>query len=271
MKRTGDSGISLLNVLVVVAAGAGLVQVMLTDQTIAIDQLQDAADVSQTRALAQAGVSSVAVALRRDLQVAPESDHFREPWAANLQETIDLGFGEFSVTAEDLRGRFDLNALGPGKIIEMRVFTALLKQLDLPETLASEIATAVSQNGSLDAPEELRGLGFSASDLQLLRPHVTALPVRHPLNLNAVTEPLLAALLSNPVAADSLISRRAAAGFLDRNDFTSLGLLVPPLAGFASDAFSVTGSAETGNARSRLTRQVLRDRRTGQITLRWSE
>jgi general secretion pathway protein K len=123
----------------------------------------------------------------------------------------------------------------------------------------------------LDTPAELRLLGLSDADFERLRPFVIALPGRHPLNLNSVSEPLLTALLANPVATESLISRREAKGFLDHSDFASLGLAVPPMAGFTSDAFGVTATATVGTARYRLARQVLRDPESGQISLRWFE
>ena len=271
MTRAKDKGISLLNVLVVVAAGAGLVQVMVSDQESAVDHLSDQADISQAQALAHAGVTSVAVALRRDMQTAPDTDHLSEPWSKALQDAITFDFGQYIVNAEDLRGRFDLNALGPGKIVEQRVFAALLKQLDLPEALASTIADQIAQDGALAAPSDLLVRGISAADYTRLQPFVTALPKRHALNLNTVSQPLLAALLANPIAAETLASRRRAKGFLDRDDFKALGLTVPPMAGFTSDAFSTTVTASVAGARVRLSRQVLRDRDTGKVTISHSE
>ncbi|MEM9551738.1 MAG: type II secretion system protein GspK [Pseudomonadota bacterium] len=258
---------SLLNVLVVVAASAGLVQVMLTGQERALDRLSDTQDLVQARSLAEAGVTSVAVALRRDLVEAPESDHAGETWMQAAQDPIQFDFGTFAVTAEDLRGRLDLNALGPARLAELRVFASLLAQLDLPETLAAEIARAIAADGPIAALRDLERTGLSQEDLARLAPHVTALPTRYPVNLNAATEPLLAALFSNPAAARSLIARRKARGMLDRSDLAAFGLALPPLAGFTSDAFAVTASAAVGDSHSTLVRHILRDVETGEIVI----
>ena len=267
MTRRTDAGVSLLNVLVVVAAGAGLVQVMLTGQDRAIGRLAGANDAAQASALAEGGVASLATALRRDLLEAPDSDHAGEAWAEAAQEIITLDFGSFAVDVEDLRGRFDLNALGPGKLGELRVFGALLAQLDLPEVLAAQIAEIVANDGPLSAPGDLLRYGLSNADLARLADHVVTLGTRHPMNLNAVGEPLLAALLSNTAAARSLIARRTAKGFLDRSDLAALGLVQPPFSGFTSDAFMVRAMAEVGEARTILTRRILRDPEAGTIRI----
>lgn len=265
MKRGKESGISLLNVLVVVAAGAGLVQIMLSGQETALERLAETNDLAQARSLAQSGVTSVAVALRRDLIESPDTDHFREPWALSRQEAIALEAGRFEISLEDARGRFDLNALSAGSLVETRVFSALLAVLDMPQSLAPQIARIIANEGPLASPTDLISRGLSEADVKKLAPHVTALEQRHPINLNTASEPVLAALFGNPAAARGLMGRRVAKGYLDRSDLAALGLLTPPLAGFTSDAFEVTVTAESGRARSVLKRRLLRDRDTGQV------
>ena len=99
---------------------------MLTGQDRTLDRLATARDAAQARALADGGITSVAVALRRDSVMAPQSDHLSEPWALAAQETVTLEFGEFATRIDDLRGRFDLNALGPAKLAEARVSLLLV-------------------------------------------------------------------------------------------------------------------------------------------------
>ncbi|MEM8539184.1 MAG: general secretion pathway protein GspK [Pseudomonadota bacterium] len=267
-KRRGERGLSLLNVLIVVAAGDGLVQVMLATEEGAIDQLANAQAGVQARALADAGVTSVAVALRRDAQDAPDADHLQETWAQSQQDEISVGGGTFAVAVSDLRGRFDLNSLGSASFVETRVFNALLAQLDLPESVGVELARLVTNDSPLQSISELQKLGFSDKDIRRLSPHVTVLPTRHRLNINTATERVLVALFSNPAAARSLVARRDARGFLDASDLSALGLAMPPLAGFTSDAFEIRTTAEYQGVRRTVARIVLRDLETGSVSLR---
>ncbi|WP_299689819.1 type II secretion system protein GspK [uncultured Tateyamaria sp.] len=265
MKRDREAGVSLLNVLAILAIGTGLVHVMLRDQDVALDRLDRSASLAQARALAQSGATSVAVALRRDFARAPDTDHLGEDWALSVQDRIALDFGAFEVSVSDVRGRFDLNALHPGAIAEQRVFVALLSALDLPEVLASQITQSVTQHGPLRHPDTLLQFGLARSDLDRLAPHVTATDVRAPLNLNTVTEPLMAAMFANPNAARGLVARRVARGFLDQSDLAALGVALPARAGFTSDAFDVKSVASVGPARAVLHRRLYRDTETGAV------
>lgn len=265
MTRDGQGGVSLLNVLAVLAVGTTLVQIMLRDQDVALQRLDDASSVAQARSLARGGVTSVAVALRRDFAEAPDSDHLGEAWAQAAQNKIALDFGQFEVSIRDARGKFDLNALQPAALAEQRVFANLLRGLDLPEVLGRQITQIVTQNGSLDSADTLAQFGIARSDVVRLAPHVTALTVRGTLNLNTVSEPLMAALLGNPPAARGLVARRAAKGSLDRSDLVALGLAQPPLSGFTCDVFDVRAIAKVGEARAVLVRRLIRDLDTGDI------
>ena len=82
--------------------------------------------------------------------------------------------------------------------------------------------------------------------------------VQHAINLNTASELLIAALFANPAAARSLVGRRAGKGYLERSDLAALGLVLPPMAGFTSDAFRVSAEATVGDARRTSTRDVLR-------------
>lgn len=265
MTRHPNSGVSLLNVLAVLAVGASLVQVMVQDQEIAIQRLAQDNDLAQARALAQGGVTSVAVALRRDFANAPDTDHLGEAWAQAAQDHITLDFGQFKVAIADARGKFDLNTLHPAAVAELRVFTALLAALDLPTALASPIAQAVAQEGPLASPEDLADHGIAQSDVERLLPNVTATKSRGTLNLNSVTPELMVALTRNPAAARGLLARRAAKGFLDQSDFAALGLPLPLLSGFTSDTYDVTVVASVADARSVLSRRLQRDPETGAV------
>lgn len=260
MKRLSDRGISLLNVLVVVAIGASLIQLMLTSQDRALAKAQEANDRAQAESLARAGVTSVAIALRRDFSSAPDADHMQEPWAKAAQEAVALDFGQFEVLIEDARGRFDMNSLGPRALSETRVFLGLLAALDLPEALVQQ----VSQAAPYQQVSDLKSI-LSAGDYEALEPHIVALPERSPMNLNTATEALLSALFQSSAAARNLVARRAARGHLEPSDLSALGLIQPPLAGFTSQVFDVYASATVGVAHQASARRLVRDAKTGTI------
>jgi general secretion pathway protein K len=262
MTRTRDQGVSLLNVLFVVAIGAGLVQVMLTAQDHALEEAQNAQDAAQALSFSQAGIASVAVALKRDMTSGPEADHLNEAWASAAQQTLTLEFGTFDVSVIDLRGRFDVNALGPGAIAERRVFVELLRVLEMPEVLADRIANGVP----VRTVAALKP-GLAPVDFQRLQPHIVALPGRSAINLNTATEPLLAAFFGNSDVARILVQRRAAKGYLERSDLTALGLVRPARVGFTSDVFEVRSEVSVGSARRDLVRRLFRDPETGTVLI----
>ncbi|MFL4470156.1 general secretion pathway protein GspK [Tateyamaria armeniaca] len=265
MIRHQQAGVSLLNVLAVLAVGTGLVHVMLRDQDVALERLAQYSDLAQARALALGGPTSVAVALRRDFDEAPQTDHPGEAWAWSAQDRIALGSATYKVSIQDVRGKFDLNALQPAALVEQRVFAGLLSALNLPQALGQRITQIVAQNGPLAAPDSLLRFGMAPGDVARLAPHVATVSTRGTLNLNTVSEPLLAALLRNGAAARGLVGRRSAKGFLDNSDLAALGIALPPLAGFTSDIFDVTTVSEVGEARAVIKRRLLRDPETGTV------
>lgn len=267
MTRQPESGVSLLNVLVVVAAASGLVQVMLAGQQSAVSDLSRSQDVAQAEALARGGIASVAVALRRDMLDAPDVDHLKEDWAAAVQQKVTFDFGSFEVAVDDARGRFNLNSLTAGAFLEQRIFDGLLAALDLPETLSAQIIRSIQDEGTLRDTDELLRRGFSVADLTRLRPHVAALGTPGPINLNSATEPVLSAMFANPAAAQALVARRMATGQLTKQDLNALGLVPPTSGGFTSDAFDVVLHAEVGSARRTLKRRILRDADAGLLNI----
>ena len=265
MKRRKDRGVSLLNVLVVIAAGAGLAHAMLDEQDAALHRMGQSQDAAQANALAEGGVTSVAVALRRDFREAPETDHRAEPWAQAAQETISLDFGSFEVTVTDARGRLNVNELSAVNLSSQRAFKALLSALDLPETLALQVMEIVARHGPLSSAGALERHGLSEGDVARLMPHLVALPEPGGVNLNAATEPVMTAIFANAAVARGLIARRAAKGYLDQSDLKALGVTLPPLGLFTSNAFDVEVRAEVGAARVLRRKRLLRDGQTGRI------
>jgi general secretion pathway protein K len=265
--RGPESGVSLLNVLVVVAAASGLIQVMLAGQQSIAADLSRARDIAQAEALARGGIASVAVALRRDMADAPEVDHLQEEWATSAQQNVTFEFGSFAVEIDDARGRFNLNSLSAGAFQQQRVFEGLLAALDLPETLSGQIIMSLQNEGELRNADQLFQREFSQADIERLSPHVTALDTPGAINLNTATEPLLSALFANPSAAQALVARRSVSGQLTKQDLSALGLVPPALAGFTSDTFDIALRAQVGVARRALKRRILRGTKAGVLEI----
>jgi general secretion pathway protein K len=263
MTRASDTGVSLLNVLVVVAAGAGLVNLMLTRDSAAVDRVFLSRDAGQAFHLAAAGARAAQVALRRDLLAFPDKDHLLEPWASAAQTQIAIERGTFEVQIDDVCARFDLNWLTAGAFVERRVFRTLLISLDLPDALGDQISVIISIHGPLEHASDLVRFGVTRDVFARLEPVVSARQSRHPINVNTASEAVLAALFSNPVAARALVARRNGKGYLETSDLSALGLTLPPLAGYTSDTFDVRSVARVGNARGDHAIRVFRDADSG--------
>nr|WP_245398813.1 type II secretion system protein GspK [Oceaniglobus trochenteri] len=231
---------------------------MLSAQDTALEGVRLRAAASQADLLAQGGEASVVTALRRDMQDAPESDHFAESWAAVIQDEVSLQGGRFSVAVEDLQGRFDLNRLGGGGLVDGPVFAALLAALELPGEIAPRIAALVAREGPLGDVGAVLEAGVAPGDLDRLRPHVTVLPEPQTVNLNTVGPVLLGAMLGRPEIAARLLQLRARQGFLTAQDLQSTGALMPVNGGWTSQNFTAEVRAEIDGVTRILHSRILR-------------
>lgn len=263
--RDSDKGVALINVLMVMAISAALVQTMLASQETAIFDAQKAADRAQAQALAKGGVASLRTALRRDLNTAPESDHLQEDWARTAQEEVTFDFGRYAIKIDDAQGLFDLNSLSETAIAQQRVFSALLSSLDISADLDSQITGIMGRKGPLTGVGQLREDGIPKRVIDILEPHVTVLPVAGSINLNTAPERVLSAVFGNAIVARSLSARRAAQGFLTRTDLADLGVVQPALAGWRSDTYDIQATATVGDVTVSYRRRVLRDPETGRV------
>lgn len=195
------------------------------------------------------------------------ADHLAEPWAVPLAQArlstflaadrsdalaADEAQDAFlSGQITDLQSRLNVaNLVQDGKIHEPSrlAFSRLFKQLSLPEhelaRMADQLLLAQASGGAAqgaEAPpgaaplmpqdfEQLAWLGLSAQTLTVLRPFVTVLPVRTPVNLNTAPVEVIYACVKKFDLVD------AHAFVITRN-----------LTHFASlqDVLKVTGSAAT--------------------------
>ena len=256
MTRTKDGGVILVNVLVALALGSALVVLMLTSQDDLIDRSRRAAALAQAQALAMGGETSVVIALRSDMQTAPETDHLAEPWALIQQAEVDVGAGRFSVSIHDAQSGIDLNGLGAGGISQQQVLARLVADLDLPPQTVTQIVNAVSRAGALRSLTDIGEL--DPNTRAALAPHVSFLPDGGAVNLNTADAVVMGAVLRNRGAANRLITMRDKLGFITPADLRDLGLVGTNGAGFKSAIFDVTVTAQVDDVLVRLTSRIQR-------------
>lgn len=198
------------------------------------------------------------------------ADHLAEPWAVPLAQArlstflaadrsdalaADEAQDAFlSGQITDLQSRLNVaNLVLDGKIHEPSrlAFSRLFKQLSLPEhelaRMADQLLLAQASGGAAQgaeaapappgaAPlmpqdfEQLAWLGLSAQTLTVLRPFVTVLPVRTPVNLNTAPVEVIYACVKKFDLAD-------AHAFVTTRNLTHFASL--------QDVLKVTGSAAT--------------------------
>ena len=261
MTRSGDAGVVLINVLVLLALAASVVTMMLSLADLSIARSQRFSEAGQALALIRAGEASAIAALRRDMIEAPEVDHRGEAWAAVGQRGIEIAGGTFELEIADAQGRFNLNALVGGGLQAVQTLQAIAAELELAPETAARIAATINVDGPLRELGDLsRRAGIPAGQVEVMRGLVTVLPGNGDVNVNAAPPELLAILLQNPVQARVLAATRERAGFLTPQDVEAAGVILPPGVGFASDFFRVRTSVRVGET-PQVMESLLRRRR----------
>jgi len=261
MRRGKDRGVVLVNVLVVVAIASGALVALMAAQDVAIQRGTRFSEMAQAMAVARGAEASAVIALRRDAREAPEEDHAGEAWARIGAEDRAIRDGRFAMTVEDMQGRFNINELEQGGLLARGAFGRLLSLLDLPVELADAAAAELRATGPATRLGALLSLSLEPGALELLAPHVTALPGRTDVNLNSAGPVVLMALLNNEITVGRLIRVRERQGFLGPDDLGRVQVLMPPGVGFASDNFRAVIDVTVGRTPHR--RVVLLHRRTG--------
>ena len=258
-RRACDSGIVLVNVLVVLAIAGGLLVVLISGQDRALLRVAQSAEASIAEQIALGAEASVVDALRRDLETAPEADHFGEPWAQSvLQKETELPTGRFSVAIEDMQAKFDINQLGDLSAGTQSFAKRLMLALDQPPETVNQIVRILQAVGRIETLEDLTAFGVSSETVAALEPHVTALPVPGAVNLNTVGPFLLSVMMQNPGQSAQLIRLREGRGALTLETLRGVGALRPQNSGFTSNVFRVTILAEADRARVELETLVVR-------------
>ena len=220
---------------------------------------------------------------RRDNNV----DHPGEDWATLLPPMAVEG-AVISGAIEDLEGRFNLNNLvkdGQASNADIQRFQRLLRALDLDEGIARAAADWIDPDeepafpdGAEDndyllqtpayraanapmasASELLLVKGVDYATYQALRPYVTALPGRTPINVNTAPVPVLMSLAEGLSQSDAeqLVEGRGDGGyesvdaFLDQPPLRDGKIQIPDIA-VASSHFLLSADVSYGRSRLRL-------------------
>ena len=287
-------GAAVVLALLTVTFAAMLAAAALADFGRGLEAVSGRRDQAQSRQLARAAVDWARQVLALDMQES-NADHGGENWAIRIPPTQlgeDAADGTIAGEIVDLSGRFNLNELAPAGLRSSAAGARLQRLIELlgtpPETArASVIAMtewiATAPRGDTDrAPhaalviaEEVTSIpGIDHTLLARLQPHVTAVPVPSPVNVNTATAEVLSSLVPGLGLdlARVLVAERERAWFRDLAEFNARlpqGTTPPSaqLAGVSSRHFLVTIHASYGISVTRL--EALLDRQTLWPELLW--
>lgn len=257
--RERDSGVVLINVLVMLALTASVVYAMMALSDLSITRSQRFSAAGQAQALIAAGEATAIVALRRDDGTA---DHLAEDWSSVGQETVAIEGGRFALRIEDAQGRFNLNSLTGSGALGLQTLSRLVEALDMTPDVTARIAARLAAPAPLERLSDLVAeAGLTDAEAARLETLVNVLPGPTPVNINTAPPALLAALTDNPVQARQLEGIRSRQGFLTPADVAAVQVILPPGAGYTSRYFWVTVTVEVDGTRQTL--RSLLQRRSG--------
>lgn len=257
-----ERGVALITAMLIMALVTTLVFSLEWDNSLDLRRTYVSMYREEAIQAALGAESWVLTILRQDAQDS-STDHLGELWASELP-VLPLGGpgdsiqGEIYGQIEDLQGRFNINNLidAKGEIDKesLQQFQRLLIALDLDPRLAGIAADWIDADQNASFPDgaedaiytglippyrtpnqiiastsELAALdGADKATLDILEPHITALPGRTAINVNTATGPVLQSLDPDLTAADveGLLTQRGDTGFTDIQ--TTFSALVKP-------------------------------------------
>ena len=264
MKRTGQRGVALISVLLIMTLALFVVGGLLRSHTRTLQSSAQHIHQVQLRQWAIAAESWARELLQAPDPLEDKTINLAQPWA-RPSLPFELSGVEVRIEIEDLAGRFNLTRLLlPGKADEISLerWARLLAALEIPAfDLALLRGTEVSDTS------QLRLLpGVDQDLLQRLQPFVALLPPEATLNINTASATLLATLEGMTAAtARDAVAQRPAEGYADAHEFTrapgldGLGIASHGL-GVDSRWFRVTVEVSAGAARLRLVSDLERPR-----------
>jgi general secretion pathway protein K len=254
--RRQHRGVALITAILITALAGSVAAGLAWDSALDMRRTSVLLYRDQAVHVAMGAESWLASVLRQDLQDS-QTDHLGEIWASELPG-LPIEGGEVFGTVEDLQGRFNLNNLvdqdGQVDQASLEQFRRLLLALGLDPRLAGITADWIdadqdaafpdgaedpiytglvppyrTANQLLSSASELAALeGIDKASLDILLPHVVALPGRTGINVNTATGPVLQSLSEDisPEDVERLLAERAETGFADIS--TAFSSLVEP-------------------------------------------
>jgi general secretion pathway protein K len=247
MKRQRERGVAAVTAILVVAVAAGAAAWMLAQQSATLNQAALVAARTQADLFADAGLDWARGVLAEDGRNSA-IDSLDEVWARPLVG-LPVERAVVGGSIADAQSRYNLNNLvkdGARSEADVRIARNLFDALGLEPALVDAIVDWIDADAeptgnagaedsyylSLPRPyrtanrplvqlEELyRVRGFDARRIDRLRPFVTALPARTPVNANTASREVLSAILPDigPEEIRALVASRAAKPIRDRQD-----------------------------------------------------
>jgi general secretion pathway protein K len=267
-------GAAIIMAMLVVAVTATLVAGAYWRQSIVLRQAENELAYAQAKWLIRGAIDWAGLILREDARTSGV-DHLGEPWAVPLADThLNQGDGRDPVylagEMRDEQAKFNLrNLAGPKGVdeAELAVLRRLLELVGANAAAAEPIAERVLSTALLSV-DDLAGL-----EVERLRPFVTVLPQRTPINANTAPAEVLAARFDIGLAdARRLVASRARAYFNNRADVLAR---LPELKLQATDADIVVGThfftvdGTVSFRRARLQTRALLRRELNKVEIVW--
>jgi len=241
--QSRSRGVALITALLIMALIASLTYTLKWNNTLDLRRTIVMLNRDQAIQVAIGAESWIQSILRQDLEES-DTDHLGEIWASELPG-LPIDGGEVFGDIEDLQGRFNVNNLigDDGDVDEaaMQQLQRLLLALGLdprfagiagdwiddnqdaqfPDGAEDSIYTGITPpyraaNQLLSSASELAALeGMDKTTLDILLPHIVALPGHTAINVNTATAAVLQSLDERITVADAerLIAERAESGF----------------------------------------------------------
>lgn len=305
-RRSRSSGAALLAAMLTVTLVAAFASTAMWQQWQAVEIETAERSRSQASWILVGALDWARLILIEDGR-AGGADHLAEPWAVALQETRLSSFLSadknntpgsstdnqlevfLSGRIEDMQSRLNVRNLVNGDEVseqDLLAFSRLFTSLDLPQAellqLVAGLRSAAGSSANTSAAvlpqrlEQLAWLGLRAESIARLRPYVSVLPSRTPVNLNtASAEVIYASIPGIELAqAQRLVEQRALKPFQTLED---AGRLLGGLSGrIAQNRHSVATQFFQVHGRLRMERTLIEERslvqRDGlQIRTLWRE
>ena len=248
IRTRAQSGVAAVTAILIVAVAAAAAALMLSQQAAMLDQTILVASRAQADEYAHAGLDWARGVLAQDARDSAV-DTLAEGWARPIAG-LPVERAVVSGAIADEQGKFNLNNVvrnNQRHEPDVKLLRQLLASLELSPDLAEALVDWVDAGDDLtggagaesayylslprphragNAPlaqvdELYRVRGFDAKAVERLRPYVTALRDRTPLNVNTVDERVLAAAFGVPrEKAAAVLAGRATRPFADMQAFT---------------------------------------------------